>query len=37
MDYDELNEEQRKKLERKGDLKEEISKLTKLLDKQEFV
>lgn len=35
--FDDLNEEQRKKVERKEDLLEEISKLTKLVNKQDYM
>lgn len=37
MDFDELNDEQRAKIKRKEEIKNEISRLTKLIDKQEYV
>jgi hypothetical protein len=37
MDYDDLNEEQKKKLERKDEVRAEISRLTKLVYKIDYV
>lgn len=37
MDFDELNDEQRAKLKRKEEIRKELSRLTKLVDKVEYV
>jgi hypothetical protein len=37
LPWDELNEEQRQKVERKAEIQAEISRLTKLVRQQDFV